>query len=176
MKIIHLLCMVLCLECSLFLQPCYADTPPVDEYKIKAGYLFNFTKFITWSDENTETFNICIVGTDPFGELIDPIEQRTAFNRPIKLFRLTSINDSPHCHIAYISAGISIKSIGDNIKNILTVGEEAPFIKQDGMIAFVKKDDKIKLQINLKRLQQSGLKISAKLLEVSEIVVGGGND
>ena len=48
------------------------------------------------------------------------------------------------------------------------------FIEQGGMIAFVSQDDKIKLHINLKLAQQSGLQISAKLLEVST-VVGGGN-
>jgi hypothetical protein len=64
------------------------------------------------------------------------------------------------------------RSAGGNVKNILVVGEESAFVTQGGMIAFVKKDDKIRLQINLKPLQQSGLKISAKLLEVSEVVGG----
>lgn len=159
---------VLC--CLLLLPQVYADTA-IDEYKIKAGYLFNFTKFITWSDTNSETFNICILGNDPFGETIDPIEQRTAFNLPIKLFRLTAINKEQHCHIIYLSTG-SARSIGANVNNTLTVGEGSAFATQGGMVAFVKKDDKIRLQINLKLLQQSGLKISAKLLEVSEVIGG----
>jgi hypothetical protein len=175
MKIIRLLCVLFCLLCSLFSQRSYSDTLAIDEYKIKAGYLYNFTKFITWSAENSETFNICILGNDPFGELIDPIEQRTAFNQPIKLFRLTVMSKEPHCHIVYMSAGISAKSIGTNVKNTLTVGENTLFVGQGGMIAFINKDDRIKLQINLKLLQQSGLKISAKLLEVSEVVGGNGD-
>jgi hypothetical protein len=156
--------------CSVYLSQAYADG--IDEFKIKAGYLYNFTKFITWSDTNSESFNLCIVGNDPFGELIDPIEQRTAFNLPIKLFRLTAITKEQHCHIVYLGAGMNPRSAGGNVKNILVVGEESAFVTQGGMIAFVKKDDKIKLQINLKPLQQSGLKISAKLLEVSEVVGG----
>jgi hypothetical protein len=161
----------------LCLPQAYAESPPaVDEYKIKSGYLYNFTKFITWAEENTETFNICIVGNDPFGELIDPIEQRSAFNLPIKLFRLTTVSKEQHCHIVYVSAGVNAKSATLNNKNTLTVGEESGFISQGGMIAFVKQQDKIKLQINLKCLQKSGLKISAKLLEVVEIVGGKCND
>jgi hypothetical protein len=158
--------------CLLFLQPVYADTSPVDEYKIKVGYLFNFTKFITWTEETTDSFNICILGNDPFGEVIDPIEQRTAFNLPIKLFRLTAMDKTLHCHILYVGTGVSVKSIVANVKNTLTVGEESTFTNQGGMIAFVKQQDKIKLHINLKLLQQGGLKISAKLLEVSEIIGG----
>lgn len=170
MNLMRSLFIVLCL---LFLSKTYADTTAVDEYKIRAGYLFNFTKFITWANTNSESFNICILGNDPFGELIDPIEQRTAFNLPIKLFRLTAINKEQHCHIVYLSAGMNARLAGANVKNMLVVGEENIFVTQGGMIAFVKKEDKIKLHINLKLLQQSGLKVSAKLLEVSEIV--GGN-
>lgn len=174
MSIIRLLG-VLC--CLLLLPQVYADTPAIDEYKIKAGYLFNFTKFITWPNTNSETFNICILGNDPFGETIDPIEQRTAFNLPIKLFRLTAIDREQHCHIIYLSAGMSVKSIGANTPNTLTintltVGEGPTFATQGGMIAFIKKDNRIRLQINLKLLQQSGLKVSAKLLEVSEVIGG----
>lgn len=170
MKRIGSICVLLCLVCSLCYQQAYADTAPVDEYKIKVGYLFNFTKFITWSETNTETFNICILGNDPFGEIIDPIEQRTAFNLPIKLFRLTALDKNLHCHILYIGTGVNTKSVTAGAKNTLTVGEDATFISQGGMIAFVTQQDKIKLHINLKLLQQSGLKISAKLLEVSDVI------
>lgn len=168
--ILRLLCVLFCL---LFWSQLFADTESVDEYKIKAGYLYNFTKFITWSDTTGESFNICILGNDPFGETIDPIEQRSAFNLPIKLFRLTAINEEQHCHIIYMGAGKSAKSLKPGLKNTLLVGEESAFVSQGGMVAFVKKEDKIKLLINLKLLQQSGLKVSAKLLEVSEVVGGG---
>jgi hypothetical protein len=173
MKNSHLLCVIFCLLCSPF---SYADTAPIDEFKIKAGYLFNFTKFITWSDEESETFNICILGNDPFGATIDPIEQQSAFNHPIKLFRLATVNKELHCHIVYVGAGVNAKSAGLNANNSLTVGEDSSFITQGGMIAFVKRQDKIKLQINLKLLQQRSLKISAKLLEVAEVVGEEGND
>jgi hypothetical protein len=172
MKSICSILVLFCLVCSLFLQGSYADTSPADEYKIKVGYLFNFTKFITWSEEASESFNICILGNDPFGEIIDPIEQRTAFNLPIKLFRLTAIDKAVHCHILYMGSNVSAKTIAASTKNTLTVGEEPAFITQGGMIAFVTQQDKIKLHINLKLLQQSGLKISAKLLEVAEVIGG----
>ncbi len=73
------------------------------EYKIKAGYLYNFTKFITWPEERNPTFNICIIGKDPFGAIIDPIEQRTAMDRPIKLLRTEHYDESLECHIVFFS-------------------------------------------------------------------------
>jgi hypothetical protein len=152
------------------------------EYKVKAGYLYNFTKFITWPEDNNETFNLCIVGEDPFGGLIDSIEQRSVFGRPIKLFRFTALGKERHCHILFIGASIkdslSLKSMLaiHGVDSTLTVGESVEFTALGGMIGFVNREGKIKLQINLKVLQQSNLKISAKLLEVAELVEGENND
>jgi len=152
------------------------------EYKVKAGYLYNFTKFITWPEDKNETFNLCIGGEDPFGDLIDSIEQRSVFGRPIKLFRFNNRNKDQYCHILFISASVkdgpSLKGmlVNHGVVNTLTVGESAEFTAQGGMIGFINRDGKIKLQINLRILQQSGLKISAKLLEVAEIVEEEGND
>lgn len=160
----------------LLSQQVIADDADV-EYKVKAGYLYNFTKFITWPEDKSETFNLCIVGEDPFGDLIDPIEQRSAFGRPIKLFRFNSLNKEQYCHILFISASIKDNSLLKGIANkSLTVSESKDFATQGGMIGFVNRQGKIKLQINLKMLQQSDLKISAKLLEVAELVERGNND
>ena len=150
----------------LFSQHVIADDADV-EYKVKAGYLYNFTKFITWPEDKSETFNICIVGEDPFGGLIDPIEQRSAFGRPIKLFRFNKPNKEQRCHILFLSAAID---------KTLTVGESDGFAAQGGMIGFANRQGKIKLLINLKMLQQSDLKISAKLLEVAELVEAENHD
>ncbi len=165
---------------AILFSPC-AGADDV-EYKVKAGYLYNFTKFITWPGDNSATFNLCIVGEDPFGDLIDPIEQRSAFGRPIKLFRFNDFNKQQRCHILFISASIEDKSLLKNMLTIhdvdktLTVGESEEFATEGGMIGFINRQGKIKLQINLKMLQQSDLKISAKLLEVAEIVEGEHND
>ncbi|MCX7099101.1 MAG: YfiR family protein [Methylococcales bacterium] len=161
----------------LFSSVLSADEAASVEYKIKAGYLYNFTKFVTWSADNAAAFNICIVGNDPFGELIDPIEQRTVLTRPIKLLRyenLKAIDKGPHCHILFLTSAIGDKLLGRDFNNTLVVGESSGFIEQGGMIGFVKnQDEKIKLQVNLRPIKQGGLKISAKLLEVAEVVEGG---
>jgi len=172
------ICVLWILGCLLFSQLLYADDSSV-EYKIKAGYLYNFTKFVTWSEVNSETFNLCILGSDPFGELIDPIEQRSAFARPIKVFRFDSLRDidkEPHCHILFVSSSIKDTRAVRDFNNTLVVGESGEFIEQGGMIGFVNKQGKIKLQINLQTINQSGLKISAKLLEVADVVKGVNND
>lgn len=169
---------LLCLAFLLSPALLFADDASI-EYKIKAGYLYNFTKFITWPEDKAETFNLCILGNDPFGDLINPIENKTAFGRPIKLFRFNNdLKSDQRCHILYINApgniAISLKNalvVRDHV-NTLTVGETEEFAKQGGMIGFVSRQNKIKIQINLNAVKQSGLIVSAKLLEVAEIIEG----
>ena len=165
------------LGCLLFSQLLFADDSSV-EYKIKAGYLYNFTKFITWNLDGAEAFNVCIAGDDPFGEIIDPIEDRLVGSLPIKLIRhasLENINKGPHCHILFVSSSIKGTLADKNIDNTLIVGESEEFLKQGGMIPFVNRQGKIKLQCNLERIKQSGLIISAKLIEVCEVIKGDNN-
>jgi len=171
----------LSLSCLLFSQLSCADDSSL-EYKIKAGYLYNFTKFITWPEDNDKTFNLCILGDDPFGDLIDPIEKRSAFGRPIKLFRLDKIEKGLHCHLLFASASVQAGFFSKNtlliqdVGKTLTVGDGKEFASQGGMIGFVNRQGKIKLQINLASIKQSDLKVSAKLLEVAELVEGGNHD
>jgi YfiR/HmsC-like len=174
-------CVLWTLGCLLFLHLLYAVAADSSvEYKVKAGYLYNFTKFITWPPDNAETFNLCILGNDPFAGLIDPIEQRSVMGRPIKVFRfdnLKRMDHEPHCHILFISSSIKNPlAVVQNLDDTLVVGESGDFIDQGGMIGFVNKQGKIKLQINLKTIDQSGLKVSAKLLEVADVVKGVKND
>ncbi len=162
------------LVCITFLPVLLADDSVV-EYKVRAGYLYNFTKFITWPVDNSKTFNLCILGDDPFAELIDPIEKLSVIERVIKVFRFDnfkSMDKESHCHILYVSSTIKEALQRQNFNNTLVVGETEQFIDQGGMIGFVNRQGKIKLQINLEMIIRSSLKISAKLLEVADVVKG----
>ena len=169
------------LGCLLFPQLLCADDSSVerDPHKVMAGYLFYFTKNnIAWSVDNAETFNLCIVGDDPFGESIDPIEQKSAMGRPIRLFRFDSFRNlgkEPHCHILFVSSSIKESLVAQVFVNTLVVGEGEEFIEQGGMISFViNKLGKIKLRSNKETIDKSGLKVSGKFGEVLD--KGNNND
>ncbi len=153
------------------------------EYKIKAGYLYNFTKFISWPENELTTFNLCILGKDPFGPIINPIEKRTVKDKAIRVFRISLISQAKHCQIVYfakesqvlIDSILSlpgILTVGSQ-KQTLAVGEAEQFSQAGGMIAFFFRQGKIKIRINLKSLRKSRLEVSAKLLEVADIFSGG---
>jgi hypothetical protein len=156
------------------------------EYKIKAGYLYNFTKFISWPENESETFNLCIIGKDPFGSIIDPIEKRSVKNKPIRLYRFQSMTEAKHCHLVYfgdsdqqwgnIDFSLSDILTVSSLENTLMTGETKKYIQAGGMFSFFLKKGKVKLHINLQALKKSNLEVSAKLMEIAEIYEGESND
>lgn len=158
----------------------FANQPAL-EYKVKAAYLYNFTKFITWPAKQREFFGICILGQDPFGSLLDPLVNRTALDKPIRILRFDSLSDLSPCDILYIDNEHSLESVRktpslaavlghEDLKGVLTVSSEPFFARRRGMVGFVFKDGKIRLQMNLAVLKENELKVSAKLLEVAELI------
>lgn len=147
------------------------------EYKIKAAYLYNFTKFISWPENPAATFNICLVGNDPFKDLLNDLETKTALGKPIRVFRFSKISQVKNCQIVYFDNTDRLPTLDlpnvllvGNLSNSLTVSSQPFFAQSGGMIGFVLEEEKVKLHINLKAVKQSGLGISAKLIEVSTLV------
>ena len=155
-------------QIALLFQLCFstAHGSEILEYKIKAAYLYNFTKFISWPPKNTSSFNICIIGYDPFGSLLDSLESKTALDKPIRIFRYDNARQAKDCHIIYLDQA----DPGITIENALMVSSQPLFAESGGMIGFTLENEKVKLHINLKAVKQSGLGISAKLIEVSTLV------
>ena len=77
---------------------------------VKATYLYKFQPFVTWPEQAPlaagEAFNICIVGRDPFGAVIDrAVAGQTAGQHPLAVVRLAAVPDDADCRILYIAAG-----------------------------------------------------------------------
>ena len=159
------------LQFCLSLAPAHGSVR--SEYEVKAAFLFNFTRFVTWShDENSaEPLEICIVGTDPFKELLDPIRGRLSQGRELQL-RYPEINsDLSGCDVLYISESQSrnLNLLFDAARQqgILTVSDLPEFVRKGGMVGYVKQGNVIRFEINLKAATDAGLTINSRLLELA---------
>lgn len=78
----------------------------VDEYAVKAAFLYNFTRFVEWPgaafESDPEVFRICVFGSDPFGERLAAIQRRSVGHRAIEIERSRAATRLPSCHIAYL--------------------------------------------------------------------------
>lgn len=145
------------------------------ESTLKAAYLYQLVNFVDWPEDGGDRpLRLCILGEDPFGAAIDVIAGKEVRGRPLALERLASAEGMESCHLLFISASEAgeLGGILDHLAgaSVLTVGDSKDFAESGGMVGFVVKADKLRLEVNLGAVQEAGLKISAKLLELSQIV------
>lgn len=148
------------------------------ETKVKAAYIYNFTKFVDWpGDEMTvagEPIRICIIGNDPIRTLLGELSNREAKGRPLKIVRVKDINALPSCNILYVSRSeqSQLPMILERLHGLplLTVSDIPAFAQKGGIIGFINENNRIKVEINSRAARQAGLKISAKLLEISRVL------
>lgn len=176
-----ILILVICIGTMLPAFALIAGTPATAD-KIKAAYTFQFTKFVTWPDTSVSVeipFYICILGNESIRQELEPLNQRRIGERPISVRYLKRITDSKRCNILYISETESsnLTSIFKFLRNkpILTVSSIPGFALQGGIIGLVSHKKKIRLEINLTSARKVNIKLSAKLLEIANVVEGINN-
>jgi YfiR/HmsC-like len=154
----------------------------MDEYSVKAGYLYNFTKYVTWPDEafvsTGAPFVICILGQDPFeGRLDQAIAGKSSGNgKPLKVKRLNSVDRAAFqdCQVVFVS-----KSERDRVADIVgllketptfTVGDFDSFAQQGGIADLRLDGTRVKVDLNVNAAVHANLKISARLQQVANLV------
>jgi hypothetical protein len=156
-----------------------ADPQTLTEYQIKAGFFFNFTRFVEWPENDfatpTSPIAICVVGETPLTDLLtDVAVGRVVNGRAVSINRVKPTDDLRRCNLLFISAIAERRTaeILASLKksNTLTVGETAGFPQVGGMINFFIEDNKVKLEMNLGAATRAGLKVNSKLIAVSRLI------
>jgi hypothetical protein len=152
------------------------------EYLIKAGFIYNFAKFVEWPTvafaQPDSPIVIGVIGTDPFGNLIDRIvENKKIGARGLVVKRVkwnADLKDLRECKILFV--GASEKAHVDDLLQIvkslpiLTVGETPGFAERGGVIRFVLEDNRVRFEINVEAARRADLTISSRLLTLARIV------
>ncbi|NPA94441.1 MAG: YfiR family protein [Thermodesulfobacteria bacterium] len=149
------------------------------EYEIKAAFIAQFVPFVKWPDSahSDRPFIFAVVGEDPFGNALRPVEKEKFKGRKAKLKYFRSWKDlSRNIDVLFISRSEQnhIKEILEKIKGspVLTVSDIRGFAKDGGMIEFVNRDGTIHFIINIAAVKKAGLEMNFQLLELADKVLG----
>jgi hypothetical protein len=151
----------------------------VDEYRLKAAFLYNFAKFVEWPPQTfkslTDPIVICILGQNPFGNVLsETISGKVVGGRKFSV-RQISDSESPNaCPILFVSSseGKRFRSIVSSLKGagVLSVGEANGFTAEGGVINFKLDHNIIRLEINAAAAEAAQVRISSKLLSLADVV------
>lgn len=146
------------------------------EVEIKAAYVYNFVKFVTWPEAKLETesdFQLCIYGDNPFGTFTEKFNSLSVQGRNIAV-KYPDISQISGCNVLFINHAeekflpeiISLTSKHP----ILTISEIEDFTDMGGCVGFLKLGNIVRFDINLEKARSVGLDISSKLLKLANEV------
>lgn len=166
----------------LYLPSLSASQTLATPNKVEAAFLRNFARYVTWPPgvfaDDRSFWRICILGNDPFGDILDnTLAGRAEQGRPFEIVRADTLNELPNCQIVFVAYQDAAKRRAAlaALKNlpVLTVSDTPEFLQEGGIIQF-HVADRVEMSINLDRSRAAFLTIQTKMLEVSREVIENG--
>ena len=147
------------------------------EYRVKAAYLLNFTRYVEWPQSSDSRLSICVMGRDPFGRILDAtVAGRTVQGRPLEVRRVQSASEASECEVVFVSRDAwrrnpqSLEALSGT--GSLTVGESEQFARDGGVIGFVILDETVRFVVNDAARDRAGLRISSRMLSLAAAIYG----
>jgi hypothetical protein len=153
------------------------------EYAVKATYLYKFASYVQWPEgtfsSSTAPLHLCVAGDDPFGGiLVDATRGQTVDGRSIVVDAMRTVTLPLVCHIVFVM-GSRNQSVAAMLRlldglPILTVTDGGPGFPFGSVINFTVKNRHVRFDVDQDAAKKNGLVISSKLLDVAQVVYGGG--
>jgi hypothetical protein len=148
------------------------------EYNVKAALLLNFARFIEWPASAFASpqapIDICVFVPNPFGDVLErTLQSETVADRPLVPREVRSAAESVNCHILFIPAAGETRgeaAFWEAGPNTITVGESPRFQQMGGAVTFVLEDGRVRFNVNLRPVEERGIRISARMLHVASRV------
>lgn len=145
--------------------------------KIKAMFLYNFTKYIEWPSAYKEgNFVIGVLGNNAnlMAELNKMAAQKTAGTQKFEIRSLSSVDGASKCHIVYIQPdkGGELPEVIGKLKgkSALIITEKPGLARQGAAINFVVQENKTKFELNKGNAEKYNLKVSSNLASLAIVV------
>ena len=136
--------------------------------KIKATFIYNFTRYIEWPAEAQKgSFEIGVLGKTPlYTELVQMSKKTTRGTQPFVITNCTSAATLSACHMVFVSKASSaqLDEIVEKFKgkSTLIISEKEGLI-QKGDINFIIVDNKQGFEVNKANIAGHGLSMASRL-------------
>lgn len=156
--------------CSIVLATSLWSSASTLETKIKAAYLYNFSKFVEWPQNTGKPVKICVLGDVGVSKMLEELATKQGEKKEFSI-QTISKSQPDTCDILYLSGSDrEVQNTLDLVKerDILTVSDNDGFHEQGGIVTLIPDNGKIRFSINIAAVKKTNLKISSKLLELAK--------
>ena len=172
-KIIIILVTFFCISADWVRMPIVQD-PNNSNTKIKATFIYNFTKYIDWPEKYKEgNFVIGVLGATSFyNDLTALLTKKSVGKQIFEIKSFTNVESiSGNCHILFIPI-VNSGMMPDVLKKMkgkstLIVTEKSGLAKQGSGINFVVDNNKQRFELNKANIEKYDLKVSSTLASLA---------
>lgn len=165
---------------ALCLYPLAANSVSYKENEVKVAFLFRSLQYINWDNilgDNKSPITICSYSKPALTSLLKTLHDRTVDDRKIVVATKQKLFDPEKCNVAYIQAEsqVNFKFIITKFENkqVLTVNDNPEFSHLGSVLNFITRDQRISIEVNLKKARQANIVFSAKYLRIANIIDNG---
>ncbi|MDC0598369.1 YfiR family protein [Gammaproteobacteria bacterium] len=145
------------------------------EYKIKATYLLNISRYADWPNElffdSQSDFIMCLQPDSIFSSFLREIvsgEVVTDNNRKIVVNELENIRDIAHCNLLYLKEyDLALKEFNCNC---VFIGNTTEYSELGSNINFFTERERVRFEVNVTRLNETGISLQSELLRLARII------
>jgi len=159
---------------------CFAQADAAAEYRVKAAFLYKFGSYIEWPEQTFARADsplvIGVLGADALADELAQIASGHAVNgRPVTVRKLRRQDAIAGVNILFVGRAESSR-LADILSGVrgqplLAVTEFEDARPHGAAINFVVVEDKVRFDVDLESAEQSGIKISSRLLTVARKVL-----
>ena len=151
-----------------------AAAAAVEEYRLKAAFLFNFTQFVSWP-ASAPALVIAVYGSEEVAAALEEaVQGKLVSGHGVSVRRARFARDALPCAMLFVATR-DRREVAEALaavrgEPVLTVGEGDDFLQRGGMIALVVRERRMRFTVDHATVRRSGLRISSRLLSLAEQV------
>jgi len=141
------------------------------EDKLKAAYLFNFTKFIEWPtlgrSERPSSIRICVDDSSAFTQFLAKLVANRRVGKFQKTVEVLSLETAGGCELLFVRGGE--KKLTIKLNHTVVVADSASVYFPNVAMFFYVKKSKLRFEIDLKKIKSLNVVVSSELLKLARV-------
>lgn len=161
------------IACLFFTSMVWAQENPAltKKDKLIAAYLFNFTKFIEWTESGQRDYrteiNICMQADSVILDFIRELVQgRDVGNKQLPV-QIKLLNEQTRCDIAYFEK--PAVQFPKNLHEVLIITQDISIYPRIAGISFYEEKKRLRFEVNMREINSLKLNIRSELLKLARI-------
>ncbi|MFT2092425.1 YfiR family protein [Paraglaciecola sp. 2405UD69-4] len=146
--------------------------------KLKAAYMFNFVKFITWPADNTneveatqsnnsEPLTFCLQTSAEFKGFFEALANTQVIGPQQKSIKSILLEEAVECDLVYLTA--KYDDAYSKLSRAVVIQNSELVESRLSVFTFFKQNNRLRFEIDLQRAKQLKIDISSELLKLAKV-------